>query len=850
MITFLCASTKTPVVRKVFDLNCIHTLVFVCWQQTFNCFEDWVYASGLFSFVALYDTRARHECAELTRIENVVFVYAPDLHDDSIYKYALAPNSLLFNSEQMSIEQRRQPIVDFVNSGGRIVNYSRQNQALLHERVSKLADAALYQYHVPYNTHPNTDEQIRLRKLLANTVKLYDFAFVGALTPRRKEILAKITSTTGKRIDVITHCFGDERDGRIAACRALLNLHASDDYTVYEALRCERWRAAGLPILSEACVFASAEWIPTDGIVFAKLHTLYATVEQWNPSLFTSAPQSAPSLHQFSQWIDRYLRHLDEDVVGHFPFRARYGTDAKQCDVTLAVISLLLSADKKSICIPPQVRFNDCFTDVMPNQLKKLRLDVGKDADVCAELSEQRGALVVLHLPMQQVGIPQTIVQYWDDFRVPLPQWASERSAQLRSHHPQYAFKLFNRRLAHQFIAANFDTPVLQAFDKCNLPSMRCDFFRYCYLFALGGVYADQKTVCKRPFLDDYRQQQRQHEIVLTTRKHELLYNGFIASRPKVDALRRVVEQCTENILKETHRQLYPTTGTPVLTAVCKEVYGSDYSRAGTAVATIDHDQVDAPIHFAAADYADGKHWHIEEQHRSIYRKYNLQKALGVDQIYVLNLDRREDRLDECRQQMRNLGVSYDQWIRWSAVDGHAQENIDALSETQAEWRQRFFSKPKVGSGEQRYLAGAFGCLLSHVQIIYHAQKQNYRRILILEDDFAFTSRFSDERLLKKIASTACDMMYLQMSHKVAPLDTADPEIKQLRSTVAAGAYIVNSSLYERILNDAMPYAMQIDVFYAEVLQKEYRCLGTYCNLIVQREGFSDIVQKHVRYTF
>ena len=105
-----------------------------------------------------------------------------------------------------------------------------------------------------------------LRELLAAAVEpAYDFALVGCTSPRRRSIVAKLHSA-GLTTVVIQASFGDARDRQIANARALLNLHYAEDYWVYEAVRCNRWIAAGLAVVTEDCVNPSE--IPPAACVF------------------------------------------------------------------------------------------------------------------------------------------------------------------------------------------------------------------------------------------------------------------------------------------------------------------------------------------------------------------------------------------------------------------------------------------------------------------------------------------------------------------------------------------------------------------------------------------------------
>jgi hypothetical protein len=101
-------------------------------------------------------------------------------------------------------------------------------------------------------------ETAKLKRYLA-VPKKYDVCVVGSYSERRIQIVNKLLSRkiTVLIIGAITKCggemYGDERDAHIGEARILLNIHLRKCWTVYESIRCERWRAAGMPIVSERC---------------------------------------------------------------------------------------------------------------------------------------------------------------------------------------------------------------------------------------------------------------------------------------------------------------------------------------------------------------------------------------------------------------------------------------------------------------------------------------------------------------------------------------------------------------------------------------------------------------------
>lgn len=78
----------------------------------------------------------------------------------------------------------------------------------------------------------------------------YDIGFCGYGTPRRRHIIESLIQK-GYRILFLSNTFGEERDKKLAACKTLLNIHAGEDYQVFESSRCEPWLAIGVPVISE-----------------------------------------------------------------------------------------------------------------------------------------------------------------------------------------------------------------------------------------------------------------------------------------------------------------------------------------------------------------------------------------------------------------------------------------------------------------------------------------------------------------------------------------------------------------------------------------------------------------------
>jgi Glycosyltransferase sugar-binding region containing DXD motif len=99
-------------------------------------------------------------------------------------------------------------------------------------------------------------------------------------------------------------------------------------------------------------------------------------------------------------------------------------------------------------------------------------------------------------------GVP--IVQYWHAEQPPERICAglasfSERNSDL-------PHLVFDETTAEAFIAAHFSAREVAAFRSCTVPAMQSDYFRYCAILVLGGLYADADLRCVadlRPLIEE-----------------------------------------------------------------------------------------------------------------------------------------------------------------------------------------------------------------------------------------------------------------------------------------------------------------------------------------------------------
>lgn len=159
---------------------------------------------------------------------------------------------IIYNTEQMSCDRHRAHLLERVR--GRIDadvlevwDYSEYNVRVLSSLFDE-ANISISVRHVPLRVAGA--HLCRLSLLCARQgPKEYDVGFCGTPSERRESVLNFIES---QGISVHRVCyFGERRDRELAKCKIILNIHYSDDYRVFERLRCEPWLAVGTPVVSE-----------------------------------------------------------------------------------------------------------------------------------------------------------------------------------------------------------------------------------------------------------------------------------------------------------------------------------------------------------------------------------------------------------------------------------------------------------------------------------------------------------------------------------------------------------------------------------------------------------------------
>jgi GR25 family glycosyltransferase involved in LPS biosynthesis len=183
------------------------------------------------------------------------------------------------------------------------------------------------------------------------------------------------------------------------------------------------------------------------------------------------------------------------------------------------------------------------------------------------------------------------------------------------------------------------------------------------------------------------------------------------------------------------------------------------------------------------------------------------------DSVVVINLDRREDRLEKISTQLDNLGITFE---RFSAIDGKA-EGIDPI------------------------VAGT----MSHTQVW---KKYQGKKILILEDDALFVDNFN-EKFTEVMQTLPSDWDIFYLGALVAPTTGKIVKVNEhwYKQVVSTGtqAYCLKPGKMDYFYNRLKDYQWYIDIgLRLEAVSNN--CYITQPNLVTQSPGYSDLRLKEV----
>lgn len=109
-----------------------------------------------------------------------------------------------------------------------------------------------------------------------------------------------------------------------------------------------------------------------------------------------------------------------------------------------------------------------------------------------------------------------------------------------------FEYFFFDDQECFNFISDNFDENVLKAYEKCPVPVMKADLWRYCVIYKNGGIYADCDTICN---IDPNVFLKNKCQLVCAPENNVHLCQWFFAAPKESPILKSIIDLSVQRIL-------------------------------------------------------------------------------------------------------------------------------------------------------------------------------------------------------------------------------------------------------------------------------------------------------------
>jgi GR25 family glycosyltransferase involved in LPS biosynthesis len=193
--------------------------------------------------------------------------------------------------------------------------------------------------------------------------------------------------------------------------------------------------------------------------------------------------------------------------------------------------------------------------------------------------------------------------------------------------------------------------------------------------------------------------------------------------------------------------------------------------------------------------------------------------------IVCINLDRRPERWQRMQAQLARHGIHHVE--RFPAVDGNT------------------VTKPAGWT----HTAGAYGCLLSHVEVIREAQRSKARSVLIFEDDTVLDPDFQNKfDSFSNEVPDDWDMLYFGALHKDEPAQISE-HVGRITKANSTYAYALKNTVYDAFieLNARAEHVLDMNSY---LLQQRFNCYCFMPNLAWVEAEYSDVQNRLERHWY
>jgi mannosyltransferase OCH1-like enzyme len=138
---------------------------------------------------------------------------------------------------------------------------------------------------------------------------------------------------------------------------------------------------------------------------------------------------------------------------------------------------------------------------------------------------------------------------------------------------PDYSHCIYNNTECLEFIRDNYDSRVLNAYNKLKPGAFKADLWRYCYLYKYGGIYCDIKNVFRKSF--NALLNNTTKLIIGKSMFNDGAHNGFMACLPNEPLMKLAIDTSVERIENNYYGKSSLDITGPVMLEYCfTKLYG------------------------------------------------------------------------------------------------------------------------------------------------------------------------------------------------------------------------------------------------------------------------------------
>lgn len=218
--------------------------------------------------------------------------------------------------------------------------------------------------------------------------------------------------------------------------------------------------------------------------------------------------------------------------------------------------------------------------------------------------------------------------------------------------------------------------------------------------------------------------------------------------------------------------------------------------------------------------------------------------CFNKNNVFVINLDRRKDRLKSCSDRLKSLNIPF---TRFSAIE----PDMKIIKDDQL-WKNSYQGISHDKSLKfKNYLKGSIGCKMSQYSVIKIAKDNDLPYVVVFEDDIILLDNADD--ILKEVYSfinnkNDWDILYLggKITGKIHETVNGYKYINRVQSVLQALSYVVNNKKYDFIMENFVKRNIECDNI-LESLGRRNKIKIYHCHIFKQTWNDSDIISGYIK---